>query len=44
MKLPQEVKSAFSLKLDKEINPWQEGEYFCIKLERLEVFDTIVMK
>jgi len=44
MKLPEEVRSAFSLKLGKELDLWQEGEFFCIRLERLEVFDTIVMK
>ena len=44
MRLPQDVKSAFSLKLGKELDVWWESEYFCIRLGRLEVFDTIVMK
>ena len=44
MKLPDEVQSAFSLKLNKEVPLWQNDEYSCIKLERLELFDTIVME
>lgn len=44
MKLPEQVRSAFSLKLNKAVHLWQDGEYFCIKLERLELFDTIVME
>ena len=44
VKLPERPQSASSLKLDKEIPLLQEGEYTCIRLERLELFDTILMK
>jgi hypothetical protein len=44
MKLPEQVRSAFSLKLNKEVPLLQDGEYSGIKLEQLELFDTIVMK
>ena len=44
MELPEEVKSAFSLKLNKEIPLSQDGEYSYVKLERLELFDTVVME
>ena len=43
MELPEEVQSAFSLKLNKELPLWQDGKYSCTKLEQLELFDTIVM-
>jgi hypothetical protein len=44
VKLPEAVSSAFSLKLNKEVPLWQDGEYSGIKLERLKLFDTIVME
>jgi hypothetical protein len=44
MELPEKVCSAFSLKLKEELPWWRNDEYFCIKLKRLELFDTIVMK
>jgi len=44
MELPEEVKSAFSLKLNKEVPLSQEGKYCCVKLEQLGLFDTIVME
>ncbi len=44
MELPQEVQSAFSLRLNEELPLWRDGEYSCIRLERLGLFDTIVME
>jgi hypothetical protein len=44
MKLPEEVRSAFSLRLGKKLDLWVEGGYSCIRLEWLELFDTIVTK
>jgi hypothetical protein len=44
MALPEEVQSAFSLKLNKELPLSKDGNHSCINLEHLELFDTIVMK
>jgi hypothetical protein len=43
MELPEQVSSAFSLKLKEELPVSRNDEYFGIKLKRLELFDTIVM-
>ncbi len=44
MELPEEVRSAFSLRLNEELPLWRDGEYSCIRLERLGLFDTVVME
>ena len=44
MKLPEKAQSAFSLRLNKELELWQEDRHSCVRLDRLELFDTIVMK
>jgi hypothetical protein len=43
MKLPKKAKTAFSLKLDKEVHLSEEDEYTCITLEKLKLFDTVVI-
>jgi hypothetical protein len=41
LRLPYEVRSAMSLQLGKRLTLWQEDEYACFALDRLDLFDTV---
>jgi hypothetical protein len=44
VELPEKAQSAFSLRLSEELELWQEERRSCVRLDRLDLFDTIVMK
>jgi hypothetical protein len=44
LRLPDVIGSVHSLQLDKELPTWQDGTYTGLRLEALNLFDTIRLR
>ena len=43
MEVPERAKLAFPLRLNREVELRQEGDYTCIKVKQLGLFDSILI-